>query len=308
MIVAFGTINVDLVTEVSRFPVPGETVKGRDYTIHPGGKGANQALAARRAGADVVLCGAVGKDDFADQALVNLVAADVDVSRVHRSASPTGLYMIAIDPTAENLMIGANAANNDARAQLLEPIFAAPDAANRITLLTQNSLGVREVEQAIALAHAAGCRVVYNAAPAVKTDLATFRAADVVIVNEHEARGYADMFDLKPEPTAFARDFAALIDQDVVVTLGGEGMIASIDGMCFAARPPAIKPVDTTGAGDAFCGALAAALDRDASLKRAVLWGLASGSIACLKFGAQSSFGDRAAIEALADDLVLTEA
>jgi ribokinase len=306
MIVAFGTINVDLVTEVSRFPVPGETVKGHDYAIHPGGKGANQALASRRAGADVVLCGAVGKDDFADHALVNLVAAGVDVSRVHRSASPTGLYMIAIDPTAENLMIGANAANNDARAQLLEPVFMAGDA-TRITLLTQNSLGVREVEQAIVLARSAGCRVVYNAAPAVKTDLATFRAADVVIVNEHEARTYADMFDLRAEHAAFARDFAKRIERDIVVTLGGEGMVASIGGVCFFARPPAITPVDTTGAGDAFCGALAAALDRGAPLKRAVLEGLASGSIACLKFGAQSSFGDRAAIETIADELHLTE-
>ncbi len=306
MIVAFGTINVDLVTEVSRFPVPGETVKGRDYAIHPGGKGANQALASRRAGADVMLCGAVGRDDFADHALVNLVAAGLDVSRVRRSSSPTGLYMIAIDPTAENLMIGANAANNDAHATLLEPVFKAGDATG-ITLLTQNSLGIREVEQAIAMARTAGCRVIYNAAPAVKTDIATFRAADVVIVNEHEARAYADMFGLAAEHTAFARDFARRIERDVIVTLGGEGMVASIGGVCFFARPPAITPVDTTGAGDAFCGALAAALDRGAPLKRAVLEGLASGSLACLKFGAQSSFGDRAAIEAMADELHLTE-
>lgn len=307
MIVAFGTINVDLVTAVSRFPVPGETVKGADYTVHPGGKGANQALAARRAGAEVTLCGAVGTDEFADRALVNLLAAGVDVSGVHRSSSPTGLYMIAIDPTAENLMIGANAANNDAHAHLLAPLFVSPGAATRITLLTQNSLGVCEVVQAIAMARQVGCRVVYNAAPAVKTDIATFRAADVVIVNEHEARAYAEMFGLKTDPLEFARGFAALIDRAVVVTLGGEGMIAAIDGACFAARPPAITPVDTTGAGDAFCGALAAALDRGVPLKRAVLEGLASGSIACLKFGAQSSFGDRAAIEAKADDLVLTE-
>lgn len=308
MIIAFGTINVDLVTEVSHFPVPGETVKGNDYAIHPGGKGANQALAACRAGAEVMLCGSVGQDDFADRALANLIAAGVDVSRVHRATSPTGLYMIAVDPTAENLMIGANAANNDAHADLLAPLLTAHGKAAEITLLTQNSLGIREVEQAISLARAAGNRIVYNAAPAVATDLATFRAADVVLVNEHEARTYAEMFGLGIDPAQFARDFADRIGRDVVVTLGGEGMVAAIDGVRYAARPPAITPVDTTGAGDAFCGALAAALDRGLPLKRAVLEGLASGSIACLKLGAQTSFGDRAAIEALADQLLLTEA
>lgn len=307
MIVAFGTINVDMVTEVSHFPVPGETVKGRDYTLHAGGKGANQALAARRAGAHVQLCGAVGRDDFATHALSNLVAAGVDVTLVHRSASPTGIYMIAIDPTAENLMIGANAANNDARAALLDPLWAAAPAGvgQPLTLLTQNSLGLAEVEIAIERARSAGCRIVYNAAPAEPAAIATFAAADVVIVNEHEARAYAARFGLPAASDGFATGFAAMIGRDVVVTLGPAGMVASIGGRLVSAAPPSIDPVDTTGAGDAFCGALAAALDRGADLGRAILEGLASGAIACLRKGAQTSFGDREAIGRLADGLVL---
>eukprot|EP01037_Dinobryon_pediforme_P030028 gene30028-33930_t len=177
-----------MVTGVSHFPVPGETVKGQDYQLFAGGKGANQALAAARCGASVIMCGAVGNDGFADLALANLIAAGVDVSLVSRAASPTGMFMIAVDPTGENLMIGANAANDSARAAVL-----ASELRPGRMLMTQNSLGPSEVEAAIAMAHAAGCRIVYNAAPAEPVADATIAAADVVIVNEHEARGYGEM-------------------------------------------------------------------------------------------------------------------
>ncbi|MEJ1159583.1 PfkB family carbohydrate kinase [Prosthecomicrobium sp. N25] len=295
MIVAFGTINVDMVTVVSRFPVPGETVKGRDYQLFPGGKGANQALAAARAGASVVLVGAVGRDGLADVALANLKAAGVDVSRVGVSASPTGVYMIAIGPGGENLMIGANAANDSARATWLEGLFRPG-----VTFVTQNSLGTAEVEVAIRMAREAGARVVYNAAPAEPVAEATFAAADVIVVNEHEARRYGEILDLPADPAGFARAAAARFGRDVVVTVGSQGIVGCVAGRFVSAPPPPVAAVDTTGAGDAFCGALAAALDRGATMETALREGLAAGALACRETGAQTSFRDLAEIRALA--------
>lgn len=300
MIVAFGTINADLVTVVSRFPVPGETVKGRDYQIFPGGKGANQALAAARAGAKVTLVGAVGRDAFADAALVNLKAAGVDLSGVRRSASPTGIYMIAIGPGGENLMIGANAANDSARASWLDGRFG-PD----VTFVTQNSLGPAEVEAAIAMARRAGSRIVYNAASAEVVSPETFAAADIVVVNEHEARRYGELFGATTDPLAFAPWAAERFGRDVVVTLGAEGIVGVVGGRRVAARPPKIAAVDTTGAGDAFCGALAAAVDRGESREAALRQGIAAGSLACLEPGAQTSFRSLGEIRALARSIEL---
>lgn len=300
MIVAFGTINVDMVTVVSRFPVPGETVKGRDYQLFPGGKGANQALAAAKAGATTMLVGAVGRDGFADVALAGLRAAGVDCSRVRASQSPTGIYMIAIGPGGENLMIGANAANDSARAAWMDGLFGPG-----VTFVTQNSLGTAEVETAIAAARRSGARIVYNAAPAEPVADATFAAADVIVVNEHEARRYGDLLGMAGDPAGFARGAAARFGRDVVVTAGAEGIVAVVGGTALMARPAPVLAVDTTGAGDAFCGALAAALDRGDGMQTALRQGVAAGSLACQEPGAQTSFRDLADIRTLAESIVL---
>lgn len=304
MIVAFGTVNVDMVTVVPRFPVPGETVKGRDYQLFPGGKGANQAVAAARAGAKVALVGCVGHDGFAEVALAGARAAGVDLSRMARSDSPTGVQMIAVDPTGENLMIGADAANRAARARRLDGLLG-PGT----TLLTQNSLGPPEVEAAIALARAAGARIVYNAAPAEPVAEATFAACDVIVVNEHEARGYAGRLGLSADFRAFAEAAAARFDALVVVTLGPRGLIAARPGApTLLGRPPEVTAIDTTGAGDALCGALAAALDRGETVETALAEGLAAGALACRESGAQSSFRDLAEIRRFARAAVLEPA
>lgn len=300
MIVAFGTINVDMVTVVSRFPVPGETVKGRDYQLFPGGKGANQALAAAKAGAATMLVGAVGRDGFAEVALAGLRAAGVDCSRVRTSQSPTGIYMIAIGPGGENLMIGANAANDSARAAWMDGLFGPG-----VTFVTQNSLGTAEVEAAISAARQAGARIVYNAAPAEPVANATFAAADVIVVNEHEARRYGELLGMPGDPSGFARSAAARFGRDVVVTVGAEGIVAVVGGRVVTALPAPVQAVDTTGAGDAFCGALAAALDRGESIEAALRQGVAAGSLACREPGAQTSFQGLAEIRTLAETIVL---
>lgn len=304
MIVAFGTINVDMVTVVPRFPVPGETVKGRDYQLFPGGKGANQAVAAARAGAKVMLVGCVGRDGFAEVALAGARALGVDLSRVRRADRPTGAQMIAIDPTGENLMIGADGANRAADASQLADLLGPG-----VTLLTQNSLGTSEVERAIALAHGTGGRVVYNAAPAEPVADATFAASDVVIVNEHEARGYAAALGLPAAFRDFAEAAAARFHTVVVVTLGPDGLIAARpDGPTLIGRSPPVVAVDSTGAGDALAGALAAALDRGDGLETALAQGLAAGALACRETGAQTSFRDLAEIRRFATLAVLEPA
>lgn len=296
MIVVFGTINVDMVTVVPRLPTPGETVKGRDYQLFPGGKGANQAMAAVRAGARVALVGGVGRDAFAEVALADLRAAGVDLSRVARADGPTGLQSIAVDPRGEYLMIGADAANRAARADALVGLLTPG-----VTLLTQTSLGLAEVEKAIAHARLAGARVVWNAAPAAPVADATIAACDVVIVNEPEARAHAALLALPSDPVAFAAALAERFVVDCVVTRGGEAAIAARpDGTRLACRPPAVEVVDTTGAGDAFCGAFAAALDRSDDFVGALRDGLAAGALCCRAAGARSSFGGRAEIAALA--------
>jgi ribokinase len=291
-----------MVTVVPRFPKPGETVKGRDYQLFPGGKGANQAVAAARAGARVALVGCVGRDGFADVALAGAKALGVDLSRVWRCDSPTGVQMIAVDPSAENLMIGADAANRWARVEQLAGLLGPG-----VTLLTQNSLGTEEVEKAIALARAAGARVVYNAAPAEPVAEATFAAADVVIVNQHEATGYAARFGLPADFRAFAEAAAARFGAVVVVTLGAAGLVAARpDAPTLIGAPPEVVAVDSTGAGDALAGALAAALDRGETVEAALAQGLAAGALACRQSGAQSSFSDLAEIRRFAAGAPLT--
>lgn len=286
MIVVFGTLNVDLVVAVPRLPRPGEGVKGGDHQLFPGGKGGNQALAAARAGAEVALVGAVGRDGFAEIALDGLAAAGVDLHRVRRSDRPTGLQSIAVDPTGENLMIGSTAANGEASAAALAPLLAPG-----VTLLTQASIGARAAEAAIAAARLAGARVVFNAAPVGAVTPSMLEATDVLVVNEPEAAALAERTRLPAEPVAFARAAASRFLATVVVTLGARGAIAATpEGDLLEGRPPPIAVVDTTGAGDALIGALAAALDRGLDLAAALREGLAAGALACRETGARSSF------------------
>jgi ribokinase len=301
VIVVFGTLNVDLVIAVPRLPRPGEGVKGGDHQLFAGGKGGNQALAAARAGAKVALVGAVGRDAFAEVALAGLAQAGIHLARVTRCDRPTGLQAIAVDPAGENLMTGSTAANGEASPAALAPLLG-PGA----TLLTQSSIGVRAVEAAIAAARLAGARVVLNAAPAERLSEATLAAVDVIVVNEPEARTIAAWAGLPAEPALFALRAAARWMATVVVTLGARGLLAATPaGETFAGAPPPVAIRDTTGAGDALIGALAAALDRGAGLEVALREGLAAGALACRETGARSSFAGADEIRRTAAGVVL---
>lgn len=296
MITVFGSLNVDLVTPVERLPSAGETVMGPNYALHPGGKGANQALAARRAGADVVLVGAVGHDGFAEIALSLLAEAGVDLSRIERVAAPTGAAFIAVDADGANQIVVAAGANAAARA---EAIGKLPPGERNILLL-QREVPEAECIAAARLTSQAGGRVVLNLAPAGAPDPALLACLDILVVNEHEALVLAQALGwLEREPDAIARRVDAERGIACVVTLGGEGVVGWHGGVRRRLPAPSVTVVDTVAAGDSFVGAFAAALDAGYGFSGALQRGLAAGSLACTKAGAQPSVPRQAEIEEL---------
>jgi ribokinase len=299
MVVVFGSVNLDLVARVERLPRAGETLAGASFAALPGGKGANQALAARRAGARALFAGAVGTDAFADTALAGLGTAGVDLSGVRRVGVPTGVALIHVDARGENcitIVPGANA---------LADADAIPDAAlgPATILLLQLEVPLAAVIAAAQRARRRGARVLLNAAPAHPLPAELLAALDVLVVNEHEARTISEDLGLPLVAADFAAAFHRRFGCAVVVTLGANGLVAAADGRFHVAPAPGVNVVDTTGAGDAFTGALAAALDRGAGWPRALAEGLAAGSLACTGAGAQAALPDAAAIADLAATL-----
>lgn len=299
MIVVFGSINVDFVTRVSVIPKPGETVLGPGYDVIPGGKGANQALAARRAGASVALVGAVGHDPFATIGLGLLDHDGVDLSRVARVDAPTGAAFITVDAKGENAITVASGANAAANAHSLEQIaFSEKDI-----LLMQREVPEQEQIAAAKRAKRDGARVILNVAPsgAIAADLAAL--VDVLIMNEHEAADVATGLGLAPDTAeGHARAIAQTCKLTTIVTLGADGAIGWTDGVRRHIPAFPITVVDTTAAGDAFCGAFAAALDQGFGFTSALARGVAAGSLACTKAGAQPSLPFRVDIDAKLKD------
>jgi len=283
MVVVFGSINLDLVARVARMPAPGETVSGSTFATLPGGKGANQALAARRAGADVALYGAVGRDSFAPVALANLAAAGVRLDGVMPVDAGTGVALIHVDDRGENAITVVPGANARARAtQVPDERLVAGN-----TLLLQLEVPMTEVEALATRARRAGARVVLNAAPAVRLPPALLRSVDVLVVNEHEASSYARALGVPEDPMALVAYAQEQFGIAVVLTLGARGAVTIIDGQQVRLESPKVDVIDTTGAGDALTGALVAALDRGAALPRALGEGVDAGAVACTYNGAQ---------------------
>jgi ribokinase len=295
MIVVFGSINVDLVTRVERTPGPGETVRGSDYALIPGGKGANQALAARRAGARVRLYGAIGYDAFADTALLELKPAGVDLTAVARLPHTTGLALIAVDAKGENAIVLAPGANAHASAATIPADAFGP----KDTLLLQMEVPFAESLAAAKLARAAGTRTILSIAPYTALAAEEIAAFDIVVVNEHEAADLAHHLGASAKGAdATATALARRLGRTVITTLGAEGAVAVHDGALIRVAALPVTPVDTTGAGDTFCGVLAACLDEGADMRSAMTKAAVAGSLATTKAGAQPSFPTRSEIEA----------
>jgi ribokinase len=279
MILVFGSINVDVMVPVPHLPGAGETVLGGDYALLPGGKGANQALAARRAGAEVRLAGAVGRDGFAAVALELLRRDGVDLGLVREVGRPTGCAAIMVGEDGENLIAVASGANGAVvAAQVPDRLLGAGT-----TLVCQMEVPAAETVALIRRAHAAGARTVLNLAPALPLDPGVFAALDWLVANEGEA---ATLGTARPR-------------QGKIVTLGGKGAVAILaDGGEIAVPALPVTPVDTTGAGDTFVGAFVAALDLGLEIEAALRFAGAAASLSCLGRGAQPAMPTREAIDA----------
>jgi ribokinase len=295
MITVFGSINVDLVSRVAAIPAPGETVLGSNYMLFAGGKGANQALAARRAGADVRLVGAVGDDGMDRVALKELEAAGVDLSRVARIPGTTGVAIIVVDKKGENTIVVSPGANAHAAAGQAADIRFAPGD----TLLLQMEVPFAESIKVAERARGAGARVILSIAPFTPLAPDAIGPVSMIIVNEHEAAALARHLSLAATGAkAVAAALAKRLGKTVIATLGEEGAVASGEEGSFAVPSYPVTPVDTTGAGDTFAGVLAAGLDMGAGLEEAMRRAAVAGSLACTKEGAQPSFPMRTEIEA----------
>jgi ribokinase len=296
MIVVFGSINLDLVARTERLPQPGETIAGLSFAMLPGGKGANQAIAARRAGAEVAMAGAVGTDLFAAAALSGLVAAGVDVAWVRRDAAPTGVALIHVEASGQNAITVIPGANAHVLAATVPDAALGPGT----TLVLQLEVPLDAVCDIASRARLCGARVVLNAAPARSMPATLLAVLDVLIVNAIEAATLAAELGLPDAPETFAAAMHRRHGCAVIVTLGPRGALASVEGTLFIVAAPAVDVVDTTGAGDAFAGALVAALDRRTGWPRALAEGVAAGSLACTAAGAQTALPAAAAIRRLA--------
>ena len=300
MIVVFGSLNVDLVARVPRLPQPGETLKGESFAMLPGGKGANQALAASRAGGDVHLFGGVGRTDgLAVAALRALAQSAVDVAGVVACDAPTGVALIHVDDRGENCITVVAGANASARAAQV------PDAmlSRQAIVLMQLEVPLDEVTSLARRARQRGARVVLNAAPATRLPRTLLDDVDVLVVNETEALALCET--ATTDVLDAAHRLASASAGSVVVTRGARGALYVHRGEVGQQRAASIDVVDTVGAGDAFAGALVAALDRGEEFATAIREGVAAGSLACLTSGAQDSLPARDAIAQMAATLAV---
>ncbi|MBO6639881.1 MAG: ribokinase [Roseitalea sp.] len=296
MITIAGSINLDLVARVDHLPAPGETVSGVGYVEAPGGKGANQALAARRAGHSVRMVGCTGDDTNAAAALSLLDGAGVDLGAVRRiSGTPTGVALILVDAeTGENQIAVVPGAN----AHVLDGADGLPLSAGD-ALLLQMEIPDAAVARALTASRAAGAVSSLNIAPFRPAAAELARHADVVIANETEFAALTREIGLADDTIdAQMTRLAADLDVAIVLTLGADGAVAATaDGLARAASP-AIEPVDTVGAGDTFCGYLAAARSEGMGWPEALDLACRAGALACLTEGAQPSIPQRARVDA----------
>lgn len=250
-LIVVGSANVDVTVAVSRHPRPGETVLGGDSVVSPGGKGANAAVAAARAGADVALLGAVGSDANGDLLLAALSDAGVDVGLLRRTDGPSGAAYITVDEAGENAIVVSPGAN--AQVSAVDVDQAREQLAAAGVLFAVLEVPLDTVRYAAAAAAEAGVRVVLNASPVAALPPATLQLLDPLIVNQHEA---AVLLSEPPGGADLAQRLLGLGPRSVVVTLGAEGaVVASADGV-VQVPAPRVQVVDTTGAGDAFAGVL----------------------------------------------------
>jgi ribokinase len=286
-VIVVGSVNVDLVVRAPRLPAAGETISGGTFERHGGGKGANAALAAARAGATTALVAAVGRDDDGSWQLRELASDGVDVSGVARiGVEPTGRALIVVAESGENQIAVASGANALLDADVRKALLDLAPARGAVCLLGFE-VGDAAIEAAVAWARERGIRIVLNPAPPRDVTDAVLAVRPILTPNEGEALALGGGADVEGAARSLAERTAA----PVVATLGAAGALLAEPGRAAAARIPApnVHAVDTTGAGDCFNGALAARLSLGDSLDSAVRWAVAAAALKVTRPGARSS-------------------
>lgn len=296
-VIVVGSANLDVVVPVAHHPVTGETVMGGDHVLVPGGKGANQAVAAARQGAEVAFVGRVGDDDAGRTLRASMNGAGVGTTHLSVDAqAPSGIALIGVDADGDNTIIVSPGAN--ARVRLSDIAGASDDLANASVVLLQLEVPIDVVTAA---ANTATGTVILNPAPAPSTNAALPRSllnrVDVLVPNAIELAQLtgSELIEDVEELAAVARGLGV---ETVVVTRGGAGALIVTANNVLVVPAPDITPVDTTGAGDSFCGALAAALASGAAINEAVQQAVHAGAIAATRSGAQPSMPTAAEVDA----------
>ena len=311
-VVVVGSANADLVLGVDHRPAAGETILGSDVVITPGGKGANQAVAAGMVGGEVAFIGCIGADGYGELLRASLAGAGVDLAGLRTVVAPTGTAIIIVTPDGENSIIVSPAANRLVSPQMIDELEAVWSVA--AVLVVQLEIPLETVIHLSTRAHLGGTRVVINAAPAAALPPEVLAVSDPLVVNESEAAFLLG----RPHPAApgegdddavagaihIVADLLDLGPRSVVLTLGSDGALLlerAADGEPgMAVHVPArhVIAVDTTGAGDAFVGTLAVELAAGAGLEAAVLRATDMAAVAVGRRGAQDSYPTLAELEA----------
>ena len=295
-----GSVNQDFVLRLTRRPEPGETVTGAELSLFPGGKGANSAVAAARLGARVAMLGRVGEDAFGEDLVRNLRDNGVDASRVEAVPdAPTGSAFITVTPDGENAIVVSPGANRSFGPDEVDA--AAEDLRAAAVLVAQLEVDPEVVERAARLVTEAGGRFLFNFAPPREVPEGLIALADPLVVNEHEARFL--LGGDGGEPESLVGGLLGLGPRSVVVTLGASGALLAAGGSTRRLGAPKVEAIDTTGAGDAFVGALAARLAGGDGLEEAVPYAVLAGAVAVTREGAQGSLPTPEEVEGLGRDL-----
>jgi ribokinase len=286
MIIVFGAIYTDMVMRMEKFPDPGETVLTKQsYHYVPGGKGANQALAASRAGQKVLLAGAIGDDQHGVLALTLLQSAGVDLSAVKLSLAPTGCSSIFVNNHGENMICSATGANQDARAdQITDKMLEDADA-----LVLQCEAPIEECAKLASRAKIHGLKVILNVAPAINVPDYYLKNIDYLIMNEVEAefvRAGRNLTSLNSPGSIFSQQKQLVM----IVTQGKNGGVQTLNGIISHFSAPKVHAVDTTAAGDTFIGYLAAGItSKESDIETAIEIASKAASICCTRHGSQPS-------------------
>jgi ribokinase len=306
-IVVVGSLNADLTIYCERLPLPGETVHGNGFAVNPGGKSANQAVAASRLGGNVSLVGAVGEDPNGDMLLSSAARAGVDIGRIRTSYEPTGVAVIAVDANGENnIIISAGANGTLSPADVAEASDVLDDAAVVCLCL---EVSMETVLAAARAGHDAGATVLLNLSPYAHIPAALAELTDVLLVNAHEAALFLGPGASVPGADARAAQWDAVRErfaergiQQVLVTLGSNGSVvldslASPDRLVTFVQPTTVKAVDTTGAGDAFTGAVAVRLAAGDALAGAAAFASVAAALATTRKGTQAAYPETADVQ-----------